>query len=289
MESDRSELPKLGIIAGGGALPGRLIAACREQGRLHFVLALKDQADDPAIETAPHQWLRLGKSGQAERILRGEDVQEVVFAGHVKRPSLPEMVPDLRTARVLLRAAREGLGDDGLLGLVIREFEAGGVTVVGAHTICPDLLAPAGVLSRRRVDRQADADIQRGVKILQTLGNLDVGQSCVVQQGIVLGVEAIEGTDALIQRCGGLKRKGDGGVLVKIKKPAQDDRIDMPTIGRRTIENAAAAGIRGVAIEAGATLVLDREGVIEAADRAGLFVVGIEPGNVGEMDLGAGA
>jgi len=219
----------------------------------------------------------------------GEGGEEIVFAGHVKRPSLSEMLPDLRTAKVLLRAAREGLGDDGLLGLVIREFEAGGAIVIGAHTICPDLLAPAGVLSRRRVDPQAEADIQRGVKILRALGDVDVGQSCVVQQGIVLGVEAIEGTDALIHRCGELKRKGDGGVLIKIKKPGQDERIDMPTIGRRTIEHAAAAGIRGVAVEAGATLVLDREEVVDAADHAGLFVIGIEMGSVTETEMGPGA
>jgi DUF1009 family protein len=273
--ADPTTLPKLGIIAGGGDLPARLIEACEESGRPFFVIALKEQADHPAIETAPHTWLRLGKAAGGEILLRDAGVEEVVFAGSVQRPSIKDLVPDFRTAKLLMKATVRGLGDDGLLGLVVREFESSGFTIVGAHTILPDLLAPEGPLGRHEPDKRASADILRGVAVVRGLGELDIGQACIVQQGIVLGVEAIEGTDALIRRTAELRRKGQGGVLVKLKKPNQDERVDLPTIGDRTVDEAHRAGLRGIAVEADSTLILDRSAVAAAADKAGLFVVGL--------------
>jgi DUF1009 family protein len=273
--ADATRLPKLGIIAGGGDLPARLIEACQSTGRPFFVVALKGQADHPVIETVPHKWARMGSAGTGEKILREAGVEEIVLAGWVRRPSVKDLVPDFRVAKVLLKAAMEGLGDDGLLGLGVREAEKVGFRFVGAHTILPDLLAPEGPLSRKRPNRQAEADIARGMEVVKGLGELDIGQACIVQQGIVLGVEAIEGTDGLIRRSVELRRRGQGGVLVKMKKPNQDERFDMPTIGDRTVEEAQQAGLAGIAIEAGGTIVLDRAEVAAAADKAGLFVVGV--------------
>jgi DUF1009 family protein len=268
-------LPKLGIVAGGGELPARLIEACQESGRPFFVLAVKDHTDYPLIDSVPHGWTRMGNAGNAEKLLRDAGVQEIVLAGTIRRPSIKDIMPDLRVTKVLLKAATLGLGDDGLLGLAVREAEKAGFSIVGAHTIRPDLLAPEGPLGRRTPDKRAMADIARGVEVVQGLGGLDIGQACVVQQGIVLGVEAIEGTDGLIRRTVELKRRGRGGVLVKMKKPEQDERFDMPTIGERTLEEARKAGLTGVAVEAGATIVLNQEAVASAADKAGLFVVGV--------------
>ena len=126
-----------------------------------------------------------------------------------------------------------------------------------------------------RPDAQALADIEHGQRLARALGALDIGQAVVVQQGLVLGVEAIEGTDALLRRCAALRREGPGGVLVKVEKPGQEQRADRPTIGPQTVALAAEAGLRGIAVEAGATIVLDRDEVVAAADRAGLFVLGI--------------
>jgi DUF1009 family protein len=140
-----------------------------------------------------------------------------------------------------------------------------------------DLLALLGVWGSVQPDAQADSDIRRGVAVAQGLGALDVGQSVVVQQGIVLGVEAVEGTDALLERVGTLRRAGPGGVLVKLCKPGQDKRVDLPTVGIGTVQKAQAAGLRGIAVEAGAAIVVDLDGMIRAADRAGLFVTGISP------------
>lgn len=268
---------KLGIIAGGGTVPGQLIQAARSQGRDCFVLAIKNSTDPSLLEGVDHAWLRLGQLGSALALLHEKNVVDVVMAGPVRRPTLAEMRPDWRTARFFARIGLKALGDDGLLSAIIGEFESDGFKVVGAHEVLGDLLAPPGVWGAVRPDEQAESDIKHGVKVAQGLGALDVGQSVVVQQGIVLGVEAIEGTDALLERVGGLRRAGAGGVLVKLCKPGQDRRVDLPTVGPDTLKRAQAAGLRGVAVEAGAAIVVDFDALVREADRAGLFVEGITP------------
>lgn len=266
---------KLGIIAGGGRLPGLLIDACRAAGRDFFVLALKGQADPAVVEPAPHAWIRVGAAGSGFAILHEQGVEELVMAGHLRRPSLADMRPDLRVIRFFARLGRKGIGDDGLLRAVIREFEEEGFRVVGADALLPDLKAEEGPLGAHHPDATAESDIARGVEVLAALGSVDIGQAVVVQQGIVLAVEAVEGTDAMIERSGGLKREGPGGVLVKLRKAGQETRVDLPTIGPDTLTRAARAGLRGIAIEAGGTIVVDRAELVERADREGLFVVGI--------------
>ena len=165
-------------------------------------------------------------------------------------------------------------GDDGLLAAVVKVLGEEGFRVVGAHEILSEALGPAGLLSRAAPDAVAMADIRRGVAVARALGAVDVGQGCVVQQGVVLAVEAAEGTDAMLARCGGLARPGRGGVLVKLVKPGQDRRADLPTIGPETIRAAAGAGLRGVAFEAGGTILADREAAMAAADAAGVFLLG---------------
>ena len=148
---------------------------------------------------------------------------------------------------------------------------------MGAHEILTEGLGPKGLLTRAHPDADALADIARAIPVLRALGAVDVGQGCVVQQGIVLAVEAIEGTDAMLARAATLARPGPGGVLVKMVKPGQDRRADLPTIGPRTIEAAHAAGLRGVAFEAGGTLFTDRTACIQQADQTGLFLLGLDP------------
>lgn len=268
--------PKLGIVAGGGELPGLVAAACRAEGRAYHVLALSGHADPAVIGTAPADWIRLGEAGTGFERLRQAGVEEVVMIGPVRRPTISELAPDFRTARFFAKVGLKALGDDGLLRAVVAELENEGFRVVGVEQVLADCLAVAGPYGRVRPDAQAEADMARGIAVAKGLGALDVGQGAVVQQGIVLGVEAIEGTDRLLARCGELARDGLGGVLVKVRKPGQDRRIDLPTIGAATVEAAAKAGLRGIAVEAGGALVLGREDIAETADRLGLFVVGLE-------------
>lgn len=266
---------KLGIIAGGGRLPRLLIESCIDTGRDFFVLAFKGQADPGILDGASHQWVRLGAAGTILSVLHQQGVEDLVLAGSVRRPSLMDMRPDIHAMKIFARFGLKGVGDDGLLRALVSELESEGFRVVGVDELLPSLRARAGVFGKHWPDSQAEIDIARGVSVLVALGGADVGQAVVVQEGIVLGVEAVEGTDALIQRCAKLKRKGPGGVLVKLTKLDQETRVDMPTIGPDTVSRAAEAGLRGIAVEAGATIVVDEDRLVEAADNAGLFVIGV--------------
>jgi len=270
--------PKLGLIAGGGELPVRLAEEALRQGREVFLLGLEGHASPASffhLGELPQAWIRLGEAGKGIDILKEQGCAELVMAGPVRRPTLRELRPDWRTVRFFGRIGFKALGDDNLLRSVIAELESEGFRLIGAHEILGDLLAETGVWTKTQPDDQAQADIQRGLEVGRGLGLLDVGQSVVVQQGIVLGVEAVEGTDALIRRCGELRREGPGGVLIKIAKPGQERRVDLPTIGPNTVHNCAAAGLRGIAVEAGSAIVVNRPEVIRAAEKAGLFLCGV--------------
>jgi DUF1009 family protein len=255
-------------------VPWRLIEACRAADREFFVLAIEGEADSAALQGAPHAWCRLGAGGAALDLLRQHRVGDLVLAGGIRRPSLAALRPDWRAAKFLARVGYRALGDDGLLSAIVKEIEGEGFRVVGAHELLAADL-PEGPLGTVVPDADAASDIAHGIHVARALGALDIGQAVVVQQGLVLGVEAIEGTDALLRRCAGLRRDGPGGVLVKLQKPNQERRVDRPTIGPDTIALASETGLRGIAAEAGATLLLDRDEVARAADRAGLFVVGV--------------
>ena len=230
---------KLGILAGGGSLPGQLADAWKQQGREVFLLAIEGQTDPIQVQDRDHAWVRLGAAGAAIKALKAARVERLVLAGNIRRPSLAELKPDLRATAILAKGGARALGDDGILGIIVAALEGEGFEVVGLEEILSDLIAPAGVWGSAAPDAQAEADIARGLTVARALGAVDVGQSVVVQQGLVLGVEAIEGTDALLQRVGDLRRDGPGGVLVKICKPEQERRADLPTVGIQTVEAAA--------------------------------------------------
>jgi len=267
----------LGILAGGGPFPGRVAEAASRAGRKVFIVGFQDYAEPAVIGAFPHGYVRLGAAGRMLQLLRAHGCRDLVLVGPVRRPSLLDLRPDAEGARILARIGRAAFaGDDGLLAAVVRVLAEEGFRILGAHEILTEAVAPPGLLGRIAPDAQARADIARGVEVLRALGAADVGQACAVQAGCVLAVEAIEGTDQMIARAGTLRRPGEGGVLVKLVKPGQDRRADLPTIGPRTIQAAAQAGLRGVAVEAGGTLITDRNACIAAADAAGLFLVSID-------------
>jgi DUF1009 family protein len=268
----------LGIIAGGGPLPGQVAAAALGAGREVFVVALEGYAEPAVVAGFPHEEVRLGAAGRSIAALRARGCVDVVLAGPVKRPSLLDIRPDAEGAKLLARIGRAAFaGDDGFLAAIVRVLGEEGFRVLGAHEIMREVLGPAGLLTKAAPDAAAMADIARGVAVVRALGAADIGQACVVQQGIVLAVEAIEGTDAMLGRAGSLKRPGPGGVLVKLVKPAQDRRADLPTIGPETLRHASEAGLRGVAFEAEGTILLHREASIKAAEAAELFLLGMKP------------
>lgn len=265
----------LGIVAGGGTLPRRLVEQCLHSGRGAFVIAIEHHTDPRTVEGVDHLWIRLGQSEKAVTALKQAGARELVLVGGVKRPSMTELRPDRMTFKFLAKIGFNALGDDGLLGAVVKALEAEGFVMRGIDEFLDDLLAAEGCLGRHQPDEAAWRDIRRGIEVVRAMGAADVGQATVIQDGLVLGVEAVEGTDALLQRCGPLRREGPGGVLVKLSKPGQERRADLPTVGVKTVQGATAAGLRGIAVEAGSTLMVDAPAVIEAADRAGLFLLGL--------------
>jgi len=269
----------LGIIAGGGPLPGQVAEAALAAGRNVFITALEGFAEPSVVAPYEHEFFRLGAVGAIRAALRARKCQDIVMIGPVKRPSLLALRPDAEGAKLVAKIGRAAFaGDDGLLAAIIRTLGDDGFRVLGAHDILADVLGPVGLLTQTAPDAAAMADVQRGLAVLAMLGAADIGQACVVQQGIVLAVEAVEGTDAMLGRVAALARPGPGGVLIKCAKPGQDRRADLPTLGVATISNAAAAGLRGIAFEAGGTILADRVAMVAAADGAGLFLTGMTIG-----------
>lgn len=264
---------KLGILAGRGILPKAVMQACREEGRDFFVLAFEGQTDPNLVDGVPHHWSKLGAANDIITSLKREQVEELIMVGAMTRPSLASLMPDWRATKILAKIGWR-LGDDGLLGAVIKELESEGFRVIGVKDILPNMVAPNGLVGRVKMPDHFQGDIKKGVEVLQSLSQMDVGQAVVIQGGMVLGIEAAEGTDELIKRCQPLQRSGEGALLVKMRKIGQESRADLPAIGPVTVENAVAAGFAGIAVEAGGTLILDYGTTMRQADRANLFIFG---------------
>ena len=278
MTSARSSAARaLGILAGGGKLPASVAAAARAAGRDVFIIGLEGFADPTVIAPWPHEIVRMGAGGRILANLRRHNCQDLVLIGPVRRPSMLDLRPDAEGIGILARIGRAAFrGDDGLLAAVIRVLSEEGFRVIGMQDVMREALAPAGLLTRAGPDALAMADIGRGIATAHALGKADVGQACVVQQGIVLAVEAAEGTDAMLARCADLRRPGPGGVLVKLVKPDQERRADLPTVGPDTVRHAHAAGLRGLAFEAGGTILAERPASVAEADATGLFLLGLD-------------
>lgn len=272
----------IGLIAGGGVMPFAVADSLRARGLDPVLFALKGACDPVAVERYRHHWISVGQVGRAIRLFHAESCRDLLFIGTLVRPALSEIRLDWGTLRVLRRvwAAFRG-GDDHLLSGIGRILEQDGFRMVGVKDVAPDLLVPEGCLTRKAPDENAAADIARGRDVLRALSPFDIGQAAVVIDGHVVGVEDIEGTDGLLARVARLRKEGRirakaaRGVLVKAPKGGQDLRFDLPTIGPRTIEGAAAAELAGIAIVAGNTIVVEPQAMIEAADTAGLFVTGL--------------
>jgi DUF1009 family protein len=272
----------VGVIAGGGTMPFAVADSLTARGIAPVVFALRGNCDPVAVARFRHHWISVGQLGRATKLFREEGCRDLIFIGTLLRPALSEIRLDWGTLRVLgnvMRAFRGG--DDHLLSGVGRILEQDGFRMVGIRDVAPDILIPAGRIARATPDSAATADIARGQEVLRALGPFDIGQAVVVIDGHVVAVEDIEGTDGLLARVARLRAEGriraktGRGVLVKAPKSGQDLRFDLPTVGPKTIEGAANAGLAGIAIIAGYTIAAESQTMIEAADRQGLFIQGL--------------
>jgi UDP-2,3-diacylglucosamine hydrolase len=270
----------LGIVCGGGTVPLAVAEAAVRRGRRVMLFALRGWADAKAVAAYPHHWIALGQLGRFCRLARAEGCRDVVLVGALVRPSITQLRLDWRTLVQMPRIIRlyRG-GDDHLLSGVSRLLESDGFRVVGAHEVAPEITAPAGALGRYRPAADVEHDIDLGFSLLAATSPFDIGQAAIIARRRVLAVEAAEGTDAMLERIGALRKAGriglprGVGVLVKAPKQRQDRRYDLPSIGPNTIAHAAQAGLAGIAVIAGATIVAEPQRLVEAADHSGLFVV----------------
>ena len=272
--------PTLAILCGAGAFPIEVAADAARAGRAPFLVGVVGTSE-PAIEDYPHVWVRMGEVGKLFAALKARGIAEIVLIGAFVRPEFSDLRLDwgaVRKAAELAQLFRRG--DNGLLVGLAGIFEREGVKVVGAHEVAPRLVAPAGPLGSRRASAEDVEDIAFGARLLDALSPYDAGQGAVIAAGRPIAIEAAEGTDAMLARVaemrasGRLRFKGAAGVLVKAPKRGQDLRLDMPAVGPQTIEAAARAGLRGIALAAGRVLLVGRDEATRAADRAELFVQG---------------
>lgn len=285
-DAARFQLPpgsKVGIVAGGGSLPIEVADTLKRQGLAPFVLIVEGEVGpDAGLDRYEHETLALEHVGSLTAILKRHGVTHLVLAGEIRRrPRLSAMRLNfglLSIVPLLLRALARG--DDGLLKILVRGIEARGFQVVGAHEIVPDLLASEGAFGKIAPKKSDWRDIEAARAAAKAIGALDIGQAAVAIGGRAVALEGIEGTNGLLERVKDLRGHGRlagkaGGVLVKCAKPEQEVRADLPSIGPQTVELAHAAGLSGIAVEAGRSLVMEAGRVIEAADRLGLFVIGL--------------
>jgi hypothetical protein len=281
--SERSDARPLAILCGGGEFPLEVARAARASGREPFIVGVVGSSD-PAIEAFAHVWVHMGQVGKMFGALKERAVADVAIVGVMTRPEFADLRFDwgaLKRAPELAPLFRGG--DNRLLVGVAGIFEREGFRVVGAHEIAPQLLAPMGPIGARAASSGAEADARVGAALLAALSPFDAGQGVVVANTRVIAIEAAEGTDAMLARVAKLRAarrvrfQGLAGVLVKAPKRGQDLRLDMPTVGPRTIEAARSAQLQGVALAAGRVLIADRQAFSRAADEAGLFVVGFAP------------
>jgi len=272
----------IAIVCGGGSFPGAVADAVARRGRRPVMFAIKGWADPKLVEQHRHHWIALGQVGRFLRLAGAERCRDVLFIGTLLRPPLTQIRLDWRTIRLMPRIARSFRGgDDRLLSGMARLIEDEGLRIVGVKEVAPDIIVPEGVLGRYRPSPRDRSDIARALDLIATLGPFDVGQATVVADNHVLAVEAAEGTDELLLRIAELRSQArvttpqGVGVLVKAPKPAQDRRFDLPAIGPQTVANAARAGLAGIAVAAGNTIIADAATVIAAADRAKIFVAGV--------------
>lgn len=266
---------RIGLIAGSGQFPFIFLKAARLKGYEVFALALEGEAHRESMSLAIDvEWVGLGQLEKMIRFFKKNEVRETVLLGAVNKTRMfSDFKPDMTAISMV--ANLKTTHDDALLRAFAETLEAHGILVQPSTLLLPELLAPAGPWTRRRPSGAEEADLKLGYEISKKIGGLDIGQSVVISGGSVLAVEAIDGTDATIQRGGGLAKKG--AVVVKTAKPGQDMRFDVPAVGLDTVRSMMASGITALGVEAGKTLAFDRQEMVALADASDLALVGLEP------------
>lgn len=287
---------KIGLVAGWGSFPVEIAELCKQEGAELFVVGLSGHADPHLAELADQfRWMGVAKLGGHIRFFRQHNVTQVALAGKLFKDKLLYhgwgwlgLLPDLTCLRAMASIVvthSQSARDDSFLGSVVRAYQRVGIEILSANQVAPKLLVKEELIVGKPPSSRQWADIEFGWQVARQMGAMDIGQSVIVKDQNVLSVEAIEGTDALIDRTGALCPKG-GFALIKVAKPQQDLRFDLPTIGPQTVQKLAAAGGNLIVIEAGMTILVEREETIAAANRLGVTIVAIAQSSIQQQSIG---
>lgn len=282
-DNDAAPGAPIAIVSGYGSLPGEIARGAIAAGRLPFMVGIEGEAES-AIEEFDHRYMNLGQLGALFKLLKERNIRHIVMAGGVKlRPEVFKLKLDWGAITSIPRILAVSLGgDSNLLSGLIKLFEDHNIEVLGAHQVAPQLLAGRGVISGKKPDRKEMCNIELAATACIALGQLDIGQAAIAEAKRVVAVEGVEGTDGLIQRIvdmrkiGRMPLKGKNGVLVKLMKPGQDHRVDMPAIGPQTILGVKEAGLNGIAVDAENSLILQREETLALAHMHKIFIFGYD-------------
>lgn len=270
-----TKITKLAIIAGNGIIPFYLIEECEKKGLKYSLILIDGHGKKLANKYKPDYVVSLSKMGRAIKFVKELGITDIIMVGGVNRPSLKNIIPDLWTAKFLTNIGSNVSGDDSILSRLTKALEKEGFNIFAPEDIIPNLLCPIGILGQYKPNDNNRKDIIDGFKIAKEVGSYDIGQALVIENGLVLAVEAAEGTDSMIRRSALLKKDKKGGVLIKVIKPQQDKRIDRPVIGINTLKEVKLAGLDGLAIEHKEILILNFDEVVSFANKEGLFIEGI--------------
>ena len=273
---DLSDIDKIAVIAGKGWLPRHVFDGCKEKGIECKIIAVKDQFSEDIFSGLDYEVFPVHAIGKIIKRLRSLEIKHVVLAGAVKRGNITKLLLDMKGSKLFAMIMKAGLNDNAVLTAIIAFLEAEGFSIVQPEYFATSIIAHSGFLTKVKPDAASFSDIRKGTEVLRAIAKFDVGQALVIQNGLVLGVEAAEGTDELIRRCGLVQQKNeDMCILIKVCKPNQDKRVDLPCMGEDTIKNLHEYNFKGVVLESGSTLILNKEKAIEEADSKGIFIYGI--------------
>lgn len=266
-------MSKIGIIAGKGLLPLRIIEKCIEDNKEFEIFSPQNQIDSQQFENKQIHFFDLGQAQKLLDLLKAKQVNQLVFAGKITRPSLKSLNFDKKAKDFIVKNSLKVFGDEGLFQCLSQEFEREGFKVLAVSDFLDDFIVQKkGVLGDIQPNKDDWADINKGLKIAHKIGSLDIGQAVIIQSSLVLGVEALEGTDELIKRCSDLKREEKNGILIKAGKYKKEKRIDLPTIGLDTIKNLKEAKFHGIVLESKRAIIIDHKMVIDEANKSGIFI-----------------
>ena len=268
---------KIAIIAGQGRLPRELYDACIKNNIQTYIIGLEEQIDMKFFEGVDVELIPIHSVSLIIKSIKSKNITNIMLGGRVKRAAIPKLILDFKGAKLFASIIRHGLSDGSLTRTIINFLEKQGFTVLSPEIVAHEILADRGNMTNIPFRKSHMQDMERGYQMLNEICKLDVGQALIIQNGLILGVEAVEGTDELIKRCGAIKQKFDiDPVLVKICKPRQDKRIDMPCIGEITIKHMNESGISGIALQAGSCIILNKNKTIDLANQTGIFIYGLQ-------------